>query len=151
MRGPAQLLGVFLTLLFTVSVSGQVPADFTGHWRQQTNSGTQRQLDVEQHGRSLLVKTIITNSRGTRSLEVSYEIGGPGTTYKGLDGDEFRSSVRWDGSALFFDTIEHEGESDIPQKATWTLSPDRSTLQVERQSTKSGRTTPSLTTYVRQP
>ena len=62
------------------------------------------------------MKTIITNSRGTRSLEVSYEIGGPGTTYKGLDGDEFRSSVRWDGSALFFDTIEHEGESDIPQK-----------------------------------
>jgi hypothetical protein len=143
-------LSAFLVLFLTVSVSGQAPPDFTGRWRQQTDSGTQRQLQVEQKGRNLRVKTVVNSSEGTRSLEVKYEIGGPETTYKGLDGDQFRSSVRWDGSALVFDTIEHEAGNKIPQKAVWSLSQD-GTLQVDRQMTKSGKTTHSLTAYVRQP
>jgi hypothetical protein len=97
------------------------------------------------------VKTVVTSPEGIRNLEVKYEIGGPETTYKGLDGDEFRSSVRWDGSNLVFDTLEHEAGIETPQKAVWTLSADSNTLQVERQLTKSGKTTHSMTTFVRQP
>jgi hypothetical protein len=106
---------------------------------------------VEQKGQNLRVKTVVTNSEGTRSLEVKYVIGGSETTYTGLDGDEFHSSVHRDGSSLVFDTIEHENSNEIPQKAAWTLSADGSVLQVERQITKSGKTTRSLTTYARQP
>lgn len=118
----AKSMGVFVFLFLAISVSGQSSTDFTGHWCQGTNSAAQRQLDVEQNGWSLLVKTIIGNSQGTRRLEVKYEIGGPETTYTGLDGDEFRSSVHWDGSALVFETIEHEDGRDIAQKTVWTLS-----------------------------
>jgi len=150
-RTLAQSVATFIPLFLAISVNGQTPTDFTGHWRQQTSSGTQRQLDIEQNGPSLLVKTIITNSQGTRRLEVKYLIGGPETSYKGLDGDEFRSSVRWDGSTLAFETVEHEGGRDIPEKTVWTLFADRNTLQAARQSAKSAKTTPSLTTYVRQP
>jgi hypothetical protein len=138
-------------LLFAISVSGQSALpDFTGHWRQQKDSKTQRELEVEQKGQNLRVKTVVTNSDGTRNLEVKYVIGGPQTTYTGLDGDEFRTAVRWDASSLVFDTVEREDSSEIPQKTIWTLSPDGA-LQVDRQVTKSGKTTHSLTTYLRQP
>ncbi len=137
-------------ILFLASfVSGQSLTDFTGHWQEKTNSGMQRHLEIEQNGRNLRVKTVVTNFQGTRNLEVKYEIGGPETTYTGLDGDQFRSSVRWDGNALVFDTIEHEAGSEIPQKTVWTLLGDGDVLQVERTMTKSGRTSHSLTTYVR--
>ena len=144
-------LSTIVVLFLALSVSGQTPPDFTGHWRQQTNSKTQHQLEVEQKGQNLRVKTVVTNSDMIRNLEVKYVIGGQETTYTGLDGDEFRTSVRWDASSLVFDTIEREGSNEIPQKAVWTLSADGNALQVDRQFTKSGKTTHSLTTYIRQP
>jgi hypothetical protein len=144
-------LSTIVVLFLAISASGQTLPDFTGHWRQQTNSKTQRQLEVEQKGQNLRVKTVATSSDGIRNLDVKYVIGGPRTTYKGLDGDKFRSSVRWDASSLVFDSIEREGSNEIPQKAIWTLSADGSALQVDRQVTKSGKTTHSLTTYIRQP
>jgi hypothetical protein len=146
-----RVLSSIVVLFLVISVSAQTPPDFTGHWRQQTDSKTQRQLEVEQKGQSLRVKTVVTNSDGTRNLEVKYVIGGPETTYRGLDGDKFRSSVRWDASSLVFDTTEREGSNEIPQKAVWTLSADGNTLQVDREFTRSGKTTHSLTTYIRQP
>lgn len=151
MRLSAHTVLVWTALLSAVAANGQTPPDFTGRWLQQTDAGVQRQLDVEQNGRSLVVKTTVTNSKGNRSLEVKYQIGGPATTYTGLDGDEFRSSVHWDGSALVFDTIEHEDGREIPETTRWTLAEGRDSLLVKRQSTKSGKSRDSLTTYVRQP
>lgn len=139
---------VFLSL--AVSVGAQTP-DFTGHWRRQADSGTQRRLEVEQSGKNLRVKTKETNPQGTRNLEVKYEIGGAETTYTGLDGDEFHSSVHWEGNGLVFDIVEHEDGSVIPQKVIWTLSEDNNTLQVDRTLTKSGQTKHSLTKFVREP
>jgi hypothetical protein len=107
-------LSAIVVLIFAISVSGQIPPDFTGHCRQQTNSKTQRQIEVEQKSQNLRVKTVVTNSEVTWNLEVEYVIGGLETTYRGLDGDEFRSSVRWDASSLVFDTIDQEGSNEIP-------------------------------------
>jgi hypothetical protein len=140
-----------IVLLLVISVSAETAPDFTGHWQQQTSSGGQRQLEVEQKGRDLRVKTVITNSEGARSFEVKYEIGGPETVYQGLDGDEFHSSVHWQGSDLIFETIEHEAGSEIPQKTVWTISADRHTLQVEREVIRSGKTNHTSTSFVRQP
>jgi hypothetical protein len=146
----AKSLSIFSLLFLAISVCGQSATDFAGHWRQATNSATHRQLEVQQNGKNLLVETIVTDSQGTRRLEVKYEIGGPQVSYTGLDGDQFRSSVHWDSSALVFDTIEHEDGKDLPQKTVWTLSADRNTLQIDRESTKSGKPMHSLSTYVRQ-
>jgi hypothetical protein len=55
----------------------------------------------------------------------------PGDLYKGLDGDEFHSSAHWNGSALVFDTVEHEGGRQIPETTVWILSEDRNNLQVK--------------------
>jgi hypothetical protein len=142
---------IFLFLSLATSVSAQTRVDFTGHWRRQADSGTQRRLDIELHGKNLRVKTVETNPEGTRDLEVRYEIGGPETTYTGIDGDQFCSAVRWDGKALVFEITEHEGRSEIPQKVVWILSDDSNTLQVDRSSAKSGQTKHSLTKYVREP
>jgi len=147
MRTASALIFLFLA----ISVSAQTPADFTGHWRERADSRSDRRLEVEQNGNKLRVKTVVTNSKGTRTLEVTYEIGGPETVYKGLDGDEFHSSARWDGKSLVFEIIEHERGSEIPQHTVWTLSNDRNSLLVDRRSTKSAETTHSSTTYVRQP
>jgi hypothetical protein len=143
--------GAIVFLFAAIAAFGQTTPDFTGHWREQTNSKVQRGLEVKQKGQNLRVKTVVTNSNGTRNLEVKYAIGGPATIYKGLDSDEFRTSVRWDMSNLIFGTIEHEGLIEIPQKVVWTLSADGNTLQVDRQITKAGKTTPSFTIYLRQP
>jgi hypothetical protein len=129
--------GALIALLVAISGHGQTRPDFTGHWRQTTDFGAQRQLDVEQNGNTLRVKTTVTNSKGSRHLEVRYQIGGPETTYKGLDGDEFHASVHCNGSALVFDTVEHEGGRQIPETTVWILSEDRNNLQVKRQSTRS--------------
>jgi hypothetical protein len=144
---PASL--AFGVLFVAISLAAQTLTDFSGHWHQETNSGTQRHLEVEENGQTLRVKTVATNSKGTRSLEVKYEIGGTETSYTGLDGDQFRSSVHRDGSALIFEIVEHEAGSDIPQKTVWTLSGDGKTLQVDKVMTKSGQTSHSVTTYVR--
>ena len=63
-------------------------------------------------------------------------IGGTETRYEGRDGDEFYSSVHWDGTALGFETVEHEDKSQIPQKAVSALSVDHNTLQVDRRCNK---------------
>ena len=150
MKTIVKSVGIF-TVLFVAICSAQSPTNFTGHWRQETNSGGQRQLEIEQNSKGLRVKTIQTNSQGTRQLEVKYEIEGAPTTYTGLDGDNFRSSVHWDGGTLVFETIEHEDGSEIPQKTVWTLSRDGNTLQVDRDLTKSGKKMHSSITYSRQP
>ena len=141
---------ILFALMLVVSANGQTP-DFTGHWRQQTGSKAQRQLDIEQNGQTLQVKTTVTTSKGSRHLEVTYHIGGPKTVYKGLDGDEFHSSLHWEGNALAFDTIEHEDGKELPETTVWSLSEDRNTLQVKRRSTKSAGKGESVTAYVRQP
>jgi hypothetical protein len=141
---------VFLFLSFTVSVSGQASADFAGHWSRQTDSGSQRHLEIGQNGRKLRVKTQETSPEGTRHIDVTYEIGGPETTYTGLDGDEFHASVHWDGKSLVFEIVEHENGSEIPQRVVWTLSEDSNTLRVDRSLTKSGQTKHSLTEYIRE-
>jgi hypothetical protein len=141
--------GACFLLFLAFDAAGQAATNFTGQWRQDPASAVQRQLQIEQNGKNLLVKMANVNSQGTRQLEVKYEIGGPETTYVGLDGDQFRSTVRWDGQALVFDTIEHEDGKDIPQKTVWTLSPDGNTLQIDKETAKSGKPTHSLTTYVR--
>ena len=146
-----QNLGAFIVLFLVSSVNGQTATNFTGHWQQKTTSGAQRYLEVEQNGQNLRVKTVVTNAQGTRNLEVKYEIGGPEATYTGLDGDQFRSSVHWEGNALVFDITEHEAGSEIPQKTVWTLLAEGNSLQVDRTVTKSGQTSHSLTKYARQP
>ena len=138
-----------LLLLAALGAFAQTPPDFTGTWRQKTDRGVERRLDIEQRGHSLLVKTTVTNSKGSRSLNVKYEVGGPAVTYTGLDGDEFRTSVRWDGEALVFTTIEREDGKEIPEKTVWTLANGRESIQVKRQSDKGGKITESVTAYVR--
>jgi hypothetical protein len=153
-RGDAVTKRVLIALVFSfaaIAALGQATPDFTGHWGEQTSSKVQRELEVQQKGQDLRVKTVVTDSSGTRNLEVRYAIGGPATIYKGLDGDEFHTSVRWDTSSLLFDTIELEDSKRIPQKVVWTLSADGNTLRVDRQITKAGKTTQSLTSYLRQP
>jgi len=91
------------------------------------------------------------NSKGSRRLEVTYQIGGPETVYEGLDGDEFHTSVHWDGNVLVFETIEHEGGKEIPETTVWALSENGNNLQVKRRSAKSASKGESSSTHVRQP
>jgi hypothetical protein len=150
MKLPVHSVVVLLVLLLGICANGQAPTDFTGDWREQAGSRSQRHLAIKQNGQMLQVNTTVTTSKGSRHLEVTYQIGGPETVYKGLDGDEFHSSVHWNGNALLFDTVEHEDGKELPETTIWTLSEDRNRLQVKRQSTKSAGNGESLTTYVRQ-
>ena len=146
---PTRSVVAFVALLSAVSANAQKTPDFTGHWRQQTSGGEQRRLDIDQNGDTLRVETTVTNSKGSRRLTVTYRIGGPETVYKGLDGDEFHSRVHWDGSALAFETVEHEDGGKLPETTVWTLSENGNSFQLMRQSSKPGKS--SSSTYVREP
>jgi hypothetical protein len=135
-----------LILLLAISAYAQTPPDFTGRWQLETKAAEQRQLDVKQNGSSLRVETIVTNAKGTRRLVVTYQVGGAETIYKGLDGDEFHSRAHYDGGLLVFDTVEHEDGRKLPETTVWTLSEDRNSFQLKRQSTKSN----SSLTHIRE-
>jgi hypothetical protein len=76
MRMVATILGALILSFVAISASAQSSTDFSGHWRQAGDSATQRQLEIEQNGRNLVVKTIAASSEGTRQLKMKYEIGG---------------------------------------------------------------------------
>jgi hypothetical protein len=148
MKMRTRRIALFAALLYAVSANSQTLPDFTGHWRQQSTAGDERRLDIEQNGNTLRVNTTVVNSKGTRRLAVTYQIGGPETVYKGLDGDKFHSRLHWDGSTLVFEIVEHEAGRTIPQTTVWTLSEDGNAIRQTRQGTKSGKD--SSVSYIRQ-
>jgi hypothetical protein len=64
-------LRTIVVLFLAISVGEQSSPNFTRHGRQQTNSKTQRQVEIEQKGQHLRVKTLVTNSDGTWNLEAN--------------------------------------------------------------------------------
>lgn len=86
-------------------------------------------MRVEIDGLALRVHIDTAGSRGERSLDLKYEIGGKELVYRGLDGDEYHSKVNWSGNSLFFTTVEHEAGRQIHSTETWTVIEAGKTLQ----------------------
>ncbi len=86
-------------------------------------------MTVEASDKTLRVLVTANNGHGERKLDLTYEIGGKELVYTGMDGDEYHSTVHWDGDSLVFTTVEHERGRLIPSQETWTLIDSGKSLQ----------------------
>jgi hypothetical protein len=113
-----------ISLAFISSLQAIDPdRDFSGKWISQDTSLICAQQEA-------LLKC------NTGPLEFTYDLNGVTTRYH--FGDESRNSkAKWEGSALLINTIV-SGPKDYSVLARWTLSPDRATLTITRQTMQNG-------------
>jgi hypothetical protein len=155
-KSPFGLIASVAVLLLSRPVSAAQP-DFSGTWHQDLsrsvpvgNSRNAKELDIQQTGPELTVNTRTTTGQGERSLNLKYEVGGPELVYKGLDGDEFHTKVRWNGESLVFDTVEHERGREIVSQQIWTLAENGKILREVKHSQRAGQPTESLAVFERE-
>ncbi len=99
----------------------------------------------------MAINTRTITAQGERTLILSYEIGGPELVYKGLDGDEFHTKVRWNGESLVFDIVELERGKELSSQQIWTLSENGKILREVKRGRRDGQPTESLSVFERQP
>jgi type IV secretion system protein VirB10 len=133
-------------LLFVASTSFlsavEPERDFSGRWILETSAGSsERFLTVVQN--TSTVRCYVSSPEGAQ-FESSYPLNGDESKY--TFGQETRNSAtKWEGAALLVNTIV-TGPSDYTIMDRWSLSPDRNTLTITRQTvTRSGQNERALT------
>lgn len=131
-----------LALVGVVSAVGvlasQTHPNFSGLWKQNMEKSSKTSLQsyanrIEHNGDTLKVTTITGGSRGERSYDHTYVIGTESRS-SDKEGDQFTSTVKWDGQTLVFLTTEKESAGIIETREAWTLSADGKTLTKMRTS-----------------
>ncbi len=125
-----------LTLTLALAAPAQTKPDFSGTWKQNNEKSTFRSDStiqsytnkIEHQDPRLKVTTVRTGPRGESTFERSYTTDGKEQKTTDREGDEFKSSVKWEGSTLVFETVEKERGNTITTRETWTLSADGKTL-----------------------
>ena len=123
-------------------MGGEAKLGMAGTWQQNNercvppprNKSYSYKMTVELSDNILRVHITSNNGHGERQNAFTYEIGGKELVYIGSDGDEFHARVHWDGDALVFDIVEHEGVRLIRSRDTWTLIDSGKSLQRVRES-----------------
>ncbi len=131
------------TLLLALAVSlacagarAQGKPNFSGTWKQNNAKSSVRHGPgsfsytnvIVQKGALLQVTSIFSGSRGKSQFTDTYSIGGKPEIRKDRDGDQISTSVRLNGPALEFRSVEQESAHEIVTNQTWTLSRDGKVL-----------------------
>jgi hypothetical protein len=133
------LLNAVILSVMTATAWAQAAPDFSGSWKQDNNRcQPQRNGDVtlrlEHRNPELTVETsIIRNSQIPRHAIQKYSTDGKVSTSIGADGDEFNTSIVWNGQSLVFSIEEHEDGRIILFKETWTLIENGAALRRARE------------------
>jgi hypothetical protein len=133
------LLGSLLLSAAATLTSSQGTPDFSGVWkldndRSQPKRNGDITLRIERHDPELTVETSISrNSASSRHGIQKYTTDGNVTVSTGADGDEFKTSVVWKDSSLFFSIEEQEDGRILQSKETWSVIEDGATLKRMRE------------------
>ena len=145
---------ILLVALSAFAIGAETSVNFSGAWHQDLSrsvppakSNNLRDLDIQHAGNALTVKVRTETSRGVRTLDLTYEIGGRELVYTGLDGDEFHTKVRWQGESLVFDTIEHERGSEIVSQQVWTIAGGGNILREVKRRKSDGQPAESVAIF----
>ena len=136
-----RLLVVVLSTLLLARTGPCSPThpDFSGTWKQSNERSTPKRagnviLHIEHHDPAINVETTAQCSSGlTRHAVQRYTTNGKVSISTGADGDEFHTSIVWDGNSLVFSVEEREDGRIILSKETWTLIEDSSVLERVRE------------------
>jgi hypothetical protein len=150
---------LFLVLLSTlllspVGISAPPHPDFSGTWKQSNERCVPKRsgdvtLRIDHHDPDLTVETtMLRNSGPPRHAVQHYRTDGKTSVSTGADGDEFHTSITWQGQSLVFSVEEHEDGRILLSKETWTLIENGTELQREREDAKGPADTPRRQTLV---
>lgn len=118
--------------------------DFSGTWRSGDVT-----LRIDHHDPLLTVETnILRDSGAPRHALQHYTVDGKVSVSTGADGDEFHTSVVWDGQGLTFSIEEHEDGRILLSTERWTLLENGKELQRVRERSSGEKRT---LLYLRQP
>jgi hypothetical protein len=137
-RARAAIL-ILLLLCIVTAARPQSKADFSGLWMQDNDRSRptrkgEATLRIEQNEAELIVETLISHGAANlRHAIQRYTTDGKVSTSTGADGDEFHTSIVWNGQSLVFTIEEHEDGRTILSKETWTLIENGAALQRVRE------------------
>jgi hypothetical protein len=148
------LRSLALTLLLVGAAATQDKPDFTGTWKQDNSKSTVRpgstmqySNKIEHRGPTLTVTTIMDfGDRPPTPYSRTYTTDGKPSKSSDREGDEFTTTVKWEGKTLVFQTGEKEKSGSITTREVWTLSGDGKVLTKKRHT--SGPRGESDQTYV---
>jgi hypothetical protein len=129
-------------LLAPAGICSSSHPDFSGIWKQNNERCVPKRngdftLHITQQGNDLTVETtILRNSGASRHAVQRYSTDGKTSISTGADGDEFHTSVVWNGESLIFSVEEHEDGRILLSRETWTLIENSTALQREKVSSK---------------
>ena len=133
------LLGLITAFLLAPAGFCSPPKpDFSGTWKQSNERCVPKRTGnvirhIDERGSDLIVETTIFQSAGPpRHAQQSYSTDGRTSVSTGADGDEFHTSILWNGESLVFSIEEHEGGRVILSKEIWTLLENGAALRIDR-------------------
>ncbi|MFN7997874.1 MAG: hypothetical protein U0Q18_29915 [Bryobacteraceae bacterium] len=134
-----KLSPIILLCLGIAVLPAQAKPNFSGTWKVDTSKsdfgpipGPDSQTDkIEHQDPNLKVNVVSTGQMGDLNYDLAYTTDGKEVTNT-VGGNEFKSTVNWDGDALVVDTKGSFNGTDFTAKDRWAVSEDGKTLTVER-------------------
>jgi len=133
-------LGFIPALLLAPSaICSPTNPDFSGTWKQSNERCVPPRkgdvtLRIEHRDPDLIVETTAQHGSGpSRYALQRYSTDGKATVSTGADGDEFHTSIVWNGPSLVFSVEEHEEGRILLSKETWSIIENGAVLQRVRE------------------
>ena len=133
-------LGLLLAALMAPpGICAQSNPDFSGTWKQSNERSIPNRmgnvtLHIDHRDPELIVETnIVRSAAAPRHAIQRYTTDGKMSISTGADGDQFHTSIVWNGQSLIFSVEEHEDGRIIQSKETWTLIENGAVLQRVRE------------------
>jgi hypothetical protein len=127
-------------LMASPQIGAQTQLDFTGNWEQNNERCVPRRagnvvLRIDHRDPKLIVETtMLREPAPARHAVQHYTTDGRASISTGADGDEFHTSIVWQGQSLVFSVEEHEDGRVIHSKEIWTLLEHGAVLKRVRES-----------------
>ena len=123
-------------------VQAQAKPNFSGTWKENVSKSDHGPLPAPESDThtitheepNLKINIASSGQMGDMKYDIAYTTDGKECT-NSVNGNDFKSTVAWDGDALVIDTKGKFGETDFTAKDRWGLSEDGKTLTITRHLT----------------
>jgi hypothetical protein len=116
--------------------------DFSGTWELSGERSTPKRtgkatLHIDHRDPQLTVETTMFRGAGEpRHAVQHYSTDGRTSVTTGADGDEFHTSIVWEGESLVFSIEEHEDGRILRSREKWTLIQNAAALERVREDSQ---------------
>jgi hypothetical protein len=134
-----RLFPLTFVLVALAVVQAQAKSDFSGTWKASTSKsdfGPMPPPDsmvekIVHEDPSIKINIAQTGGQGDMTYDMAYTTDGK-ECVNTFAGNEFKTTLKWDGDALVSDTKGSFDGNDFTAKDRWTLSDGGKTMTVER-------------------